>query len=88
MTRTITWKERQKETLREYYAKYIPEFENHDDDRRIYCNTYKMLARALEELPEEPEVFTKCAMNKAINQELCMLDRIILRFHYEQVGGA
>ena len=84
MPRTLTWKERQKKTLLEFYAKYVPEFEGHDDDRRIYCNTYKMLTRALEELPEEPESFTKCAMNKAINQELCMLDRIILRFHYEK----
>jgi len=86
MARTITWKERQKKTLLEYYAKYIPEFEDHDDDRLIYCNTYKMITKALDDLPEEPQVLVRCAMNKAINQELCMMDRIILRFHFEEKG--
>ena len=87
MAKQITWKERQKKTLLEHYAKYVPEFEGHDDDRKIYCNTYKMIIKALEDLPEEPQPFTRCAMNAAINKDLCMLDRIILRFHYEGKGA-
>ena len=83
----ITWKERQKKTLLEHYAKYVPEFEGHDDDRELYCNTYKMIIKALDDLPEEPQLFTRCAMLAAINQDLCMLDRIILRFHYEGKGA-
>lgn len=83
----ISWKKRQMTTLLEHYAKYVPEFEDHEDDRKIYCNTYKMITEALKDLPEEPQVFVRCAMNKAINQELCMLDRIILRFHYEEKGA-
>ena len=41
-----------------------------------------MIMKALESLPDDPECYVRCAVNQAINNDMGMMDRIILRFHF------
>ena len=80
MARNLTWKQMRMRMVKDFYGKYVPEFEGHEDDRKIFCNTYRMILDALEELPDEPAIFTKCAINNGIGKEMEMMDRIIYKF--------
>ena len=77
-----SWKESKKHTMETFYGKYLKEFEGYSDDRKIYCNTYEMIMKALESLPDDPQCYVRCAMNQTINNDMGMMDRIILRFHF------
>lgn len=82
MMKAISWKESKKYTMEKFYGKYLKEFEGYSDDRKIYCNTYAMIMKALESLQDDPECYVRCAMNQMINNDMGMMDRIILRFHF------
>lgn len=79
----LSWKESKIKFLKMHYEKYLAEFTGWIDDRQIYCNTYKMIMRAVESLPDEPDNYIRVAMNHAINKDLQMMDSIILHFHYQ-----
>lgn len=79
----LSWRQSKIKFLKTHYEKYLEEFAGPTDDRIIYCNTYRQIMSAVESLPEDPEIYIKCAMNHSINKDLQMMDSIILRFHYE-----
>ena len=76
----ISWKETEKKTMEAFYGKYLKEFEGYSDDRKIYCNTYEEIMKALESLPDDPECYVRCAMRAKMNVDMIMMDEIIRRF--------
>ena len=80
----LSWKQMHLNRLESFYGRFMEEFEGFSDDRMIYRNTYQMIQAAVESLPEEPHCFVKVAMNKQIAADEGMMDRIILRFHFNE----
>lgn len=66
--------------LRVKYKKYRAEWENQDDDRRVFCNIYDMLIEACEDMKHVTNNFIWIAFNRRYNEELQTLDEILARF--------
>lgn len=79
-----SWKAMKKAVMEECFGKYIPEFENFDDDRKVYCNTYRLIMEGIESLEENPKLFVRVAMNHQIEEETLKLGNIILRFKFPE----
>ena len=81
--KNLSWKQSRIRFLKMHYEKYLEEFDGHTDDRLIYCNTYRMIMRAVESLPEDPDNYIRVAVNHQIHKDCQMMDGQILRFHYQ-----
>ena len=80
MTKNESWKVLKLKYLKVIYGLHVRGFGGYDDDRGLYINTYNMMVRAINTLPDCPDIFIKCAMNEAIKKDCKMLDGIIKRF--------
>ena len=60
--------------------------EGHSDDRRVYCNTYRLILAGLRSLPAEPPLYIRNAVNDAMRRVRATLDRIAARFEKREVG--
>ena len=78
-----SWKQIKTEYLELVYGRYVPEFSQYSDDRDVYVHTYYSVMRAIDSLPDNPDIYVRVAMNRAIEQDTEMFDRII-----ESVKGA
>ena len=73
-----TWKKMWSDHFARKYASAVDRWDGRfTDDRIVFCNTYKMIVRALDSLPENPDTFVKCAMNSAFEKEQKSLDAIL-----------
>ena len=77
-----SWKALKIAMMEECFGKYVPVFENYEDDRKVYCNTYRMIMDGLTSLEENPNIFVRVAIDKKIEEETLMKGRVILRFIY------
>ena len=75
-----TWKALKLDYLAFIFGDVVKEWEQYNDDRRLYVNTYRMIFEGIESLPEEPNIVVKCAMNHYIDEELEMMKEIRNRF--------
>ena len=75
-----SWKERKLIVLRFHYEKLAAAWDNEGDDRRLFCNLYKMIVHAVESLPDNPDNYVCCAMNNLIRDDRKTLDEIAARF--------
>lgn len=76
----ITWKQGKLSYMKLLYGGLIGEFSQHDDDRRLYVNTYNQIIEAVESMPDTPNNYVAVALNAKIRRDLEMLDRIQDRF--------
>ena len=76
----MTWKAHKLDYLKGIYGRYVDEFDKYHDDRKLYCNMYRLLVEAVESLPDEPNGTVKVAMNRYISGELNTMQKIIDHF--------
>lgn len=77
-----TWKNQKLDYIESFYGNAYRLFKEQDphDDRRLYMNVYKMIIKALQSLPDEPDLYVRVALNKQIDDDLALLTRIGKRF--------
>ncbi len=78
-----SWKRRKLSYLEFFYGdnyKVWNELDLHDD-RRLYCNIYELIKEALESLDDNPVNFVCVAMNKYIEENENIMDRVISNFN-------
>ena len=74
------WREARLHSMEIQYCTIYDLFKGHDDDRRVFCNTYDQIERALKSLPEEPDSYVKVAMWRKMCEDKALLDRIYSKF--------
>jgi hypothetical protein len=76
------WRDRKIEYLERLYGRWYEKYSgvNTFDDRRLYCNIYRMILEALKTLPEEPINYVCVAMNKAVEEDVNTLQNIVRNF--------
>lgn len=78
------WKTEKLACLEKLYGERASEWSNIyppvDDDRRVYINTYNAIVEGIKSLPDEPNTFVRCAVNKYLVGERKLLERIAKRF--------
>lgn len=75
-----TYKEQKLDYMKWLYQKKAIAWMNEHDDRKIYSNIYFMIVEAIQSLPDEPDNYVAVAMNKAIREDMELLDRIAAKF--------
>lgn len=74
------WRDRKIDAIETLYGTWYDKYIGEEDDRGLYCNIYKNIIHALKTLPEEPDNYVCVAMNKAINEDLATMQRIVIYF--------
>lgn len=79
----MNWKEQKIDYLQMLYGRLIKKYSLNEyrDDRKLFCNIYNMIVEAVNSLPDEPNNYVCVAMNKHINEDLEVLDRIKENFN-------
>ena len=73
----LSWKQRHLYHLRTMYGKRAEEWKDvTTDDRLVYCNIYRRMIEALNELPDEPHNYICVAMNHHMSEDRATLDSI------------
>ena len=73
-----SWKKMWTDHFERKYAAAVARWDGKfDDDRLVFCNTYRMIVRALDSLSDDPDTLVKCAMNSAFEKEQKSLDAIL-----------
>ena len=76
-----SWKKMWTDHFRMKYSETVERWTDcRSDDRLIFCNVYRMIMRALDSLPEDPDVLVKSAMVSKFHEEQEALDRILVVF--------
>ena len=89
MARTsASWKHKQLSAFMYLYRPAAERWsaEGHTDDRRVYCNIYRMIVAGLRALPAEPPLYIRKAVIDAMRRDRATLDRIAARFEKREVG--
>lgn len=69
------------EYIKRFYSKYYEQWKGiYFDDRNRFCNLYELILNGLEEIPEDPYIYVKCAMNDTIRKDCETLDNIVKYF--------
>ena len=78
-----SWKRSKLSYLEFFYGSEYKSWKDLDthDDRRLYCNTYEQIIDAINSLDDDPHNFVCVAMNKYIEEQENMMDRIIANFN-------
>ena len=77
----MTWKEQKLDYMMFRYSDLAKKFDNgYGDDRQLFVNTFNMIVEALESLEDEPNIYIKCAVNKAIAEDIAVLNKIEKHF--------
>lgn len=61
----------------EWYTKYSEAAKKVYDDRTVYCNLYKMMVRAVESMPEEPDNYVAIAVGNKLDEDRKTLQEIV-----------
>lgn len=77
------WKRRKLSYFEFFYGDNYKTWKELDlhDDRRLYCNIYEQVVDAINSLDDSPVVFVCVAMNKHIEEQENIMDRIISVFN-------
>lgn len=76
-----SWKKMWTDHFERKYAEAASRWSGcYSDDRLVFCNVYHMIMRALDSLPEDPDVLVKSAMVSKFHEEQEALDRILVVF--------
>ena len=73
------WRERKIKYIEKLYGRWYEQDKDERDDRRVYCNTYNQIIRALKTLPEQPDTYVCVAMNRLISEDIALMERIVSR---------
>lgn len=78
----MTWKEQKFDYMEWFFKEDYEKWSKMDvnDDRRVYINTYDQIQNAVNQLPDEPDVYIKAAMNNLMREDFDMMKRIQTHF--------
>lgn len=77
MTNNKSWKERERDYFSFMYGDLAEDWKVEKDDRKLFSNTYFMIMEAINSLDDDPNPYVKVAMNRMLEADKCMLDRIM-----------
>lgn len=80
MTNNKSWKERERDYFSFMYGDLAEDWKDEIDDRKLFSNTYFMIMEAINSLDDDPNPYVKVAMNRMLEADNCMLDRILYFF--------
>lgn len=74
----ITWKDLHTRLIKARFGDKADKWQNggYHDDRVIYCNLYKLMLNALDELPDQPCNYIRVAMNHKMREDCKTLAEI------------
>lgn len=80
--RGASWKQRQLSAMRYLYRPIVERWETEAfvDDRRVFCNMYRMIEAGLKSLVAEPDLYIRNAVGAQLRKDKAMMDRIVRRF--------
>lgn len=87
MSAKPTWKKLHLDLLKYIYGspRRLAEYEQCNDDRRVYFNMYHNIVEAIESLPDEPHNLVCVAMNDKIDEYRKAMDEI--KEHFDNKEG-
>ncbi|MBQ6595324.1 MAG: hypothetical protein IJH78_06700 [Clostridia bacterium] len=77
-----TWKQVHMTYLTHFYGKRAEEWSSipERDDRVLFVNVYRMMLEAIATLPENPNIYVCVAMDKKMQEDRKILDRVLGSF--------
>ena len=77
-----SWKEMKIRYMNRSFKEKADQWKKLDvyDDRAVYVNMFHMIMRALDSLPDEPDVFVAVAVNNHIRENIEIMKQILERF--------
>lgn len=76
MINNKSWKERMRDYFSLMYGDLAEDWKYENDDRKLFSNTYFMIMDAINSLDDDPNSYVKVAMNRVLEADRSMLDRI------------
>lgn len=76
MENNKSWKERSLDYFSFMYGDLAEDWKDETDDRRLFSNTYFMIMEAIKSLDDNPVPYVRVAMNRTLEADKSMLDRI------------
>lgn len=77
MTNNKSWKDRKRDYFSFMYGDVAEDWKDEKDDRKLFSNTYFMIMEAINSLDDDPNPYVKVAMNRMLEADKSMLDRIL-----------
>ena len=77
MTNNKSWKERELDYFSFMYGDLAEYWKDETDDRRLFSSTYFAIMEAIKSLDDNPVTYVRVAMNRMLEADKCMLDRIL-----------